>query len=155
FQDSWLFGRELFRLDTFFHLGLRVLQPTYNLRNLVGDGCLEKANGGLSLLGYEMVGRGNQLRVCLDFCHAGRSTMTDVVRASKKPVAVTHTGCAALVDVPRNTPDEQLRAVAEHGGVAGIYFMPFLRASGQATSEDVVRHIEHALKICGEDHVAI
>jgi len=154
-QDSRLFGPELFRLDTFFHLGIRVLQPTYNVRNLVGDGCLEKANGGLSLLGYELVERANQLGICLDLSHAGRRTMTDVVHASKKPVAITHTGCAALVDVPRNTPDEQLRAVAKHGGVVGIYFMPFLRASGQLTSEDVVRHLEHALKTCGEDHVGI
>jgi membrane dipeptidase len=155
FQDSWLFGRELFRLDTFFHLGLRVLQLTYNLRNLVGDGCLEKANGGLSLLGYELVERANQLGICLDLSHAGRRTMSDVVRASKNPVAITHTGCAALVDLPRNTPDDQLRAVAERGGVVGIYFQPFLRASGQPTSEDVVRHIEHAVKTCGEDHVGI
>ena len=155
FQDSWLFGRELFRIDTFFHLGLRVLQPTYNLRNLIGDGCLEKANGGLSLFGFELVERANQLGICLDLSHGGRRTMSDVVGASKKPVAITHTGCAALIDVPRNTPDEQLRAVAERGGVVGIYFQPFLRASGQPTSEDVVRHIEHALKICGEDHVGI
>jgi membrane dipeptidase len=155
FQDTWPFGSELFRLDTFFHLGLRVLQPTYNLRNLVGDGCLEKANGGLSLLGYQLVERANQLGICLDLSHGGRRTMSDVIRASKRPVAITHTGCAALVDLPRNTTDELLRAVARRGGVVGIYFMPFLRASGQVTSEDVVRHIEHALKICGEDHVGI
>ena len=99
--------------------------------------------------------RANQLGICLDLSHGGRRTMSDVVGASKKPVAITHTGCAALIDVPRNTPDEQLRAVAERGGVVGIYFQPFLRASGQPTSEDVVRHIEHALKICGEDHVGI
>ncbi len=155
FQDSSLFGPELFRLDTFFHLGLRVLQPTYNLRNLVGDGCLEKANGGLSLLGYELVERANALGICLDLSHAGRRTMSDVIRASKKPVAITHTGCAALVDLPRNTPDDQLSLVAKRGGVAGIYFVPFLRAAGQPTSDDVIRHIEHAIKICGEDHVGI
>jgi len=155
FQDSSMFGPDLFRLDTFFHLGLRVLQPTYNLRNLVGDGCLEKANGGLSLLGYELVERANELGICLDLSHAGRRTTSDVIRASKKPVAITHTGCAALVDVPRNTPDEQLRSVAKRGGVVGIYFIPFLRAAGQPTAEDVVRHIEHAIKTCGEDHVGI
>jgi membrane dipeptidase len=57
--------------------------------------------------------------------------------------------------LPRNTSDKELKAVADRGGVAGIYFMPFLRSAGQPHSEDVVRHLEHAVNICGEDHVGL
>jgi membrane dipeptidase len=70
-------------------------------------------------------------------------------------VAATHTGCAALNDVPRNKPDNLLRALAQKGGVAGIYLMPFLRAQGQPSAEDFVRHVAHAVNVCGEDHVGV
>ena len=70
-------------------------------------------------------------------------------------MAITHTGCRALVDVPRNTDDSSLKALADRGGVAGIYFMPFLRASGQPHAEDLILHLEHAVNVCGEDHVGL
>jgi membrane dipeptidase len=70
-------------------------------------------------------------------------------------LAITHTGCRALVDVPRNTHDRELKALADRGGVVGIYFMPFLRASGQPHAEDLIRHLEHAVNVCGEDHVGL
>ena len=70
-------------------------------------------------------------------------------------MAITHTGCRALVDVPRNTHDSSLKALADRGGVAGIYFMPFLRASGQPHADDLIRHLEHAVNVCGEDHVGL
>ncbi len=70
-------------------------------------------------------------------------------------MAITHTGCRALVDVPRNTHDRELKALADRGGVVGIYFMPFLRASGQPHAEDLIRHLEHAVNVCGEDHVGL
>jgi membrane dipeptidase len=70
-------------------------------------------------------------------------------------MAITHTGCRALVDLPRNTSDSSLKALADRGGVAGIYFMPFLRQSGQPHADDVIRHLEHAVNVCGEDHVGL
>jgi membrane dipeptidase len=70
-------------------------------------------------------------------------------------MAITHTGCRDLVDLPRNTRDSELRALAQRGGVAGIYFMPFLRQSGQPHADDLIRHIEHAVNVCGEEHVGL
>jgi membrane dipeptidase len=70
-------------------------------------------------------------------------------------VAFTHTGCAALNDHPRNRTDAELRAVAEQGGVSGIYFMPFLSEGRQPTAADVIRHLEHMIDVAGEDHVSI
>ena len=155
FQDATPFGEDLERLDTFRSLGVRIVQLTYNRRNLVGDGCLEPADAGLSLFGRELVGRMNAQNVLVDLSHCGRRTTDEAIAASKKPVAVTHAGCAAVADLPRNKNDATLRNLAEHGGVIGIYLMPYLRTSGQPMAEDVVAHIEHALDVCGEDHVGI
>src|SRR5690606_3081375 len=79
----------------------------------------------------------------------------DAIRHSKQPIAITHTGCRALADLPRNKTDEELRGVAEKGGVVGIYFMPFLKVESRPTADDVIAHIEHAVNVCGEDHVGI
>jgi membrane dipeptidase len=135
--------------------GIRIIQPTYNLRNLLGDGCLESDNAGLSKIGNDAVVQMNELGILIDLSHCGLKTTMDAIQASKKPVAFTHTGCAAVHNHPRNKTDEQLRALADRGGVVGIYFMPYLRNSGQQTVQDVMLHLNHAIKIAGEDHVGI
>lgn len=155
FQDAVAFETDLTRLDVFHRLGIRVIQPTYNRRNLLGDGCLEPANAGLSLTGVEAIERMNELGILVDLSHCGRQTATDAMRVSSRPVAFTHTGCAALADHPRNRTDAELRAVADKGGVSGIYVMPFLNNGHQPTAAHVIRHLEHAIDVAGEDHVSI
>ena len=154
-QDTTMLEGDLKNLAVFKDLGVRICQPTYNVRNLMGDGCIEKADGGLSKLGYDFVAEMNRLRLLLDLSHAGPRTIAEGIAASKAQVAITHTACRTLVDLPRNTRDSELRALADHGGVVGIYFMPFLRESGQPHAEDLIRHIEHAVNVCGEDHVGL
>ena len=97
----------------------------------------------------------NELGILVDLSHCGRQTAADAIRVSKKPVAFTHTGCQALADHPRNRTDAELRAVAEKGGVSGIYFMPYLSEGRQPTAADIVRHVEHMVQVAGEDHVSI
>jgi membrane dipeptidase len=155
FQDTSMLQGDLKRLALFHGLGLRICQPTYNRRNLIADGCLEIADGGLSQLGYEFVAEVNRLGLLLDLSHAGRKTIAQGIAVSKVPMAITHTGCRALVDAPRNTDDASLKALADKGGVAGMYFMPFLRSAGQPHAEDLIRHLEHAVNVCGEDHVGL
>lgn len=155
FQDGVAFETDLSRLDELYRLGIRVVQPTYNRRNLLGDGCLEPGNAGLSKTGVEAIARMNDLGILVDLSHCGRRTATDAIQASVKPVAFTHTGCAALNDHPRNRTDAELRAVAEKGGVSGIYFMPFLSEGRQPTAADIVRHLEHMIDVAGEEHVSI
>jgi membrane dipeptidase len=154
-QDGIAFESDLTRLDDLHALGLRVVQPTYNRRNLLGDGCLEPGNAGLSRAGIEAIERMNGLGLLVDLSHCGRQTAADAIRVSKKPVAFTHTGCAALADHPRNRTDAELRAVADKGGVSGIYFMPYLSEGRQPTAADIVRHLEHMVQVAGEDHVSI
>jgi membrane dipeptidase len=155
FQDSSLFENDLTRVALFQQLGVRVMQITYNTRNLAGDGCLERANSGLSNLGRQLVAAMNQARVVVDLSHSGQRTIAEGIAESQAPPVISHTGCRDLVDRPRNTYDTELKALANKGGVAGIYFMPFLAVNGAATSADLIRHIEHAVNICGEDHVGL
>ena len=155
FQDGVTFETDLSRLEDLYRLGLRIVQPTYNRRNLLGDGCLEPANAGLSRAGVEAVAKMNEIGILVDLSHCGRQTALDAIKASTKPVAFTHTGSAAQNDHPRNRTDAELRAVAEKGGVSGIYFMPFLSEGRQPAAADVIRHLEHMIQVAGEDHVSI
>ena len=154
-QDGVAFESDLSRLDALHRLGIRVIQPTYNRRNLLGDGCLEPANAGLSRAGLEAIERMNSLGIVVDLSHCGRQTTADAIRISKRPVVFTHTGCAALAEHPRNRTDRELRAVADTGGVAGIYFMPYLNAGHQASAQQVIHHLEHAIDVAGDEHVSV
>ncbi len=155
FQDTTPLGEDLERVDTFWNLGVRIFQLTYNRRNLVGDGCMEPGNAGLSEFGRKLVARLNSRRALVDLSHAGERTTLEAIEASKQPVAISHTGCAAVAPHPRNKTDAELRKLAERGGYVGIYLMPYLRTQGQPMSEDVLRHLQHALDVCGEDHVGV
>ena len=155
FQDTVAITPDLARIALYHAFGLRIVQLTYNVRNAVGDGCLQPENGGLSPLGRELVAELNARRVIVDLAHCGQRTTAEGIATSKAPVAISHSACRAIVDVPRSKRDEELKAMADKGGVVGIYLMPFLAAKGQPTSDDLVRHIEHAVKVCGEEHVGI
>jgi membrane dipeptidase len=155
FQDTTPYEGDLSRIGTFHDLGVRVVQLTYNVRNLVGDGCLEPGNAGLSAYGHAVVERLNELGSIVDLSHCGKRTTAEGIRASAAPVGITHTGCTAVAPHPRSKDDEELRAAADGGGVVGIYLMPFLSPGRVSTADDLLAHIEHALDVCGEDHVGI
>ncbi|WP_345304428.1 dipeptidase [Lysobacter hankyongensis] len=155
FQGTESLGEDADRIALFRGLGVRVIQLTHNRRNLVGDGCMEPGNAGLSNFGREVVARLNAEKIVVDVAHGSARTMAEGIAASTAPPLISHTGCRALADLPRNTDDATLRALAEKGGVAGIIFWPYLRTDTQPMAEDVIRHIEHAIDVCGEDHVGI
>nr|WP_244984199.1 membrane dipeptidase [Actinomadura citrea] len=155
FQNAAAVEDRAERIGTFAGLGVRVVQLTYNQANQIGDGSMAPENRGLTPLGRDVVAALNEHRLMVDLSHSGERTCLEAARISAQPVSINHTGCRALVDLPRNKTDEELRLVASRGGFVGIYFMPFLNASGHATAADVVEHIAHAVNVCGEDHVGI
>lgn len=155
FQNGAMVGDDPERVDVFARRGVRVFQLTYNPANQLGDGAMTPENRGLTRLGHAVIQRLNAARLMVDLSHSGQNTCLDAVRASSAPVSINHTGCRALCDTPRNKTDEELHLVAEGGGFIGIYFMPFLKADSRPNAEDVIRHIEHAVNVCGEDHVGI
>jgi membrane dipeptidase len=91
----------------------------------------------------------------LDLSHGGARTIAEAIAAAKRPPIISHTGCRSLHDNPRNVWDSELKALADKGGVVGIYWMPFLVANSRAMAADLVRHMTHAVNVCGEDHVGI
>lgn len=155
FQGTEPLGEDLERIPMFRERGVRVIQLTHNRRNIVGDGSTEAGNAGLSNFGRLVVERLNAERIVVDLAHGAPRTITEGIAASRAPMLISHTGCRALADHPRNVDDATLRALAERGGVAGIIFWPYLRVDTQPMAEDVIAHIEHAVNVCGEDHVGL
>jgi membrane dipeptidase len=144
------------RIEMFRQLGVRIMQLTYNNRSIFGDGCLEPGNAGLSKAGISAVKKMNDLGIAVDLSHSGYRTTSDGISESKKPVLISHSGCAAVYAHPRNKPDEILKALADRGGYFGVYLMPYVVASPTVpTREYVLDHVVHAINVCGADHVGI
>jgi membrane dipeptidase len=154
-QDGVSFEDDLDRLSALQQIGIRIIQPTYNRRNLLGDGCMEPGDAGLSRTGFKAIERMNELGILIDLSHCGRRTAADAISASRRPVSFTHTGTYTLAEHPRHRTDEEMKAVAKTGGVTGIFIMPYLAKGKQPTAKDLVRHLEQAINVAGEDHVSL
>lgn len=156
FESPNVFEDKIDSIELFRSLGVRVMQLTYNHRTLFGCGCLDGDTDGLTDLGLEAVARMNEVGVALDLSHANTKTTADGIAASKKPVLITHAGCRAVYIHPRNKEDRELKALADKGGVIGIYMLPFLtEPPKQPMLKDYLQHVDHAVKVCGEDHVGV
>jgi len=149
-------GEDLSRIDLFHELGLRVFQITHHHNNPLGGGGIEKALSGLTKLGFEAIERMNALGVIPDLSHASDLTSLDVLKASKKPVIISHGAARALVNNARCAPDEVIRGVADSGGVMGIFMMSFwLTTDPVPTVETLLKQIRHVIKVGGTDAVGI
>jgi membrane dipeptidase len=156
FEGVGMLDGNVERIELFRHLGVRVMQLSYNGSSPFASGVLASPPSGLTDLGHTAVQRMNELGVAIDLSHANPKTTDDVLTVSSLPVLITHGGCAAVHPHPRNKTDEQLRALAKKGGIIGIYDLPYLTASPrQPEVKDYIDHMAHALKVCGEDHVGI
>jgi membrane dipeptidase len=156
FQNSTPFERSLSYVELFHRLGIRAAGLTYNIRNAVGDGCIEPTDGGLSRFGKRLVKELGRVGIQVDGSHTGVRTTLEAMHVAEGPFIFSHNGCRAVYDHPRNITDEQIRACAATGGVMGILVLPyFLSAAREARLEDVVRHILHAVEVAGPDHVGL
>lgn len=144
-------------LRLFHRMGVRYLTLTHNGDNEIADAAMEgKRWGGLSPFGREVVEEMNRLGMIVDVAHASDNTFNDILDCSKAPVLSTHSCCRALADHPRNMTDDMIRRMADRGGVIQINFYPyFLTTTAQASVEDVIRHIDHAVDVGGIEHVGI
>ena len=155
FQDATCIEDNVKNLDTLYDMGARCIQLTYNARNLLGDGCTEGTNAGLSDFGVAVVERMNQLGMIVDLSHCGEQTTRDGIAFSRRPPAFTHTMCKAVHDHPRAKSDELLKALAEKGGVAGIAALGYFVGPAGVTVEDYLNHVDHAARVAGMDHVGL
>ena len=141
------------RLSLCMHLGVRIVGLTWNEANELADGVGEPRGGGLTALGRRFVREVWQRSGVVDVAHLGEAAFWDVLREARGPVVCTHAGIKAVWPHRRNLSDGQLKALAELGGVLGIAFVPaFLGPKGGL--DDLLRHIEHALEVAGDRHVA-
>jgi membrane dipeptidase len=156
FESADMLGDKLDNFETFRNLGVLVMQFSYNKKSPFGAGVMAPDGGGLTPLGRQAAEKMNKLGIAIDISHANAQTTADAIAVSSKPVIMTHAGCSAIHAHPRNKTDEQLKALADKGGVMGIYDLPYLTASPkQPTVDDYMAHMGHALKVMGEDHVGV
>ena len=143
-------------LGLFKDLGVGVMQLTYNTQNLVGSGCYESNDSGLSDFGRDAIDEMNRLGILIDLSHVGSQTSKDAIHHSKVPVCYSHACPKVLRDHPRNKTDEELRVIAKHGGFVGVtMFPPFLPKGADSSLDDYLDAIEHVIKVIGEDQVGI
>tara|TARA_B110000444_G_scaffold49846_1_gene45790 strand:+ start:980 stop:1951 length:972 start_codon:yes stop_codon:yes gene_type:complete len=154
-QNTSGIDNDLGNLILFRDLGVKIIQLTYNSQNLVGSGCWESNDGGLTDFGHEVVNVLNELGILIDLSHVGPKTSDDAIRYSKKPVAYTHC-CPMLKKHARNKTDDQLRTIAQADGFVGFAsYTPFLPKGEDSTLADCVSAIDYVINIVGEDKVGI
>ena len=149
-------GYDVWMLNLLWDLGLRMLGLSWNRRNQFAEGVGESGAGGLSRLGHEVVTRCAELGVVVDLAHASERTFWDVLEHPDRPaVVVSHAACRALHDHPRNLDDEQLRGLADRGGILGLMLHPLVLGTGVVTIDGAIDHLDHAVKAMGVEHVGL
>ncbi|MCB1546686.1 MAG: dipeptidase [Hyphomicrobiaceae bacterium] len=156
FQNTSGLDDLLDSLSLYKELGVGIIQLTYNTQNLVGAGCWEEHDSGLSGFGREVVGEMNRLGIVVDLSHVGPRTSADAIRHSARPCVYSHVCPAGLFSHPRNKTDEELKAIVERGGFVGVAtFPPFLPKGADTTLDDCVDVFEYMIGVCGEGNVGI
>lgn len=153
--QQWVTTEEELRyVRIFFQLGIRMMHVTYNRRNMLGDGCAEPANSGLSELGRAAIGEMNRVGVIVDVAHSGYRTSFEAAKASTRPMVASHTACDAVNHHIRAKPDSVIKAICDTGGLVGICCIPtFLGGTGDIAA--LLDHIQHVVERFGAEHVAI
>ena len=145
-------------LRMLYKLGVRLLTLTWNQRNQIADGIGESRTGsGLTEFGLKVIDEMNNLKMFIDVSHLSETGFWDVIKRSKAPIVASHSNCYALCPHPRNLKDEQIKALADKGGVIGITFVPnFLTQEKRKTTvKDVVTHIDYLVEKAGIDCVGL
>lgn len=147
---------DLCQLDKAKEAGVLSLMLTYNSMDVAGVGCTERVDAGLSCFGVDVVKRCNELGIVVDVSHCGKMTTLDACKASTQPVTANHTCAAALYDCNRAKSDEEMKSVAETGGLVGIVAVPFfLTDQPSPTIEVMLDHIDYVVGLIGWQHVGL
>ena len=155
-QNGTIIEDDLIFLGIYKRLGMRIIQPTYSWQNLIGEGCAERTDGGLSTFGLKVVEEMNRLGLVIDLSHCAPQVTMDAIKYSKSPVLITHSNPRALCDHDRNKTDKQIKALAKNGGVIGICtYMPLLTKDTRPTWTDFLNCIDYVVKLVGVDYVGI
>jgi membrane dipeptidase len=156
FQSCEPVGTDLTRIADFHRRGLRVLQFTHHNNNLSAGGALERQWSGLTPLGIEGLAEMNRVGIIPDVSHGSEPTMLEAARRSTTPILLSHGACKAIVDHPRCASDAVIRAIADKGGMMGIFMMSFwLTRDAVPTVDHLIAQIRHVANVAGIDAVGI
>jgi membrane dipeptidase len=153
-EDTSALDGSTARLADLYDFGVRTVQLTYSSRNLVGDGCAERTDAGLSEFGLDVVERANELGMMIELSHCGRTTTMETIDVSDDPPAFSHVFCRALRDEPRGKSDEELERLAAADGYVGISAIPFFQGEDDGFAA-MLNHVEHAADVVGVERVGI
>ena len=155
-QNATPVENDVRRFRLFHELGVRIVQLTYNERNLFGDGCWERTDEGLSRIGLAAIREMNQLGILIDLSHVGDRTVLETIEHSEQPVAFTHANARSQFGHPRNKTDEAIRELTAKGGVVGANAIPGHHPHGyESTLGDYLDAVDYLVQMVGVDHVAI
>ena len=151
FQNATPLGDDASLVHSFWQMGVRCIQLTYNLRNLFADGCIEKSPGGVSLAGREVLAAMQETGILVDLSHVADPSVDETIEIADEPVAFTHCNARALCDNVRNKTDEQIRRLTAKGGVIGLNAFPaFVRDDGKRPwLADLLDHADHISRLAG------
>ena len=149
---------KLENLQHFVDRGIVYMTLCHNGDNDICDSAskTQHTHHGVSAFGEQVIKEMNRLGVLVDMSHAGEESFYNALEISSKPIVCSHSSARALCDHPRNLTDDQMRALAQKGGVAQTtIYHGFLKKDGEATINDVIAHLEHAIDVMGIDHVGL
>lgn len=142
-------------VELYAELGVRHVLLAYNQKNLVGDGCVERTDAGLSRYGVRLIEVMNRAAMIVDGSHTGHRTSMEAMEISTKPVIFSHSNAFTLVPHYRNIKDDQIKACARTGGIIGINGVNEFLGSEKATTEAMFRHVDYIARLVGPEHVGV
>ncbi len=146
---------ELSALKMFYDLGVRLITLTWNHANEIADGIGESRGGGLTKFGRQVVSAMEEMGILIDVSHLSVKGFWDVVECTKHPFCASHSCVKKLCNHPRNLDDDQIHAMIERDCVMGVNFYPLFLSDGEASIDDVIRHIEYIVGMGGENCVGL
>jgi len=155
FQGTNALGGDARLIEVFYRLGVRHMLMAYNQKNLVGDGCAERTDAGLSRFGLAVVKEMNRVGMLVDGAHCGYRTSMDMMEASTAPCIFSHCCAHAVHAHYRNIKDDQILRCAQTGGVVGVNGLGEFIDDIDAKSASMFRHIDHIASLAGPEHVGI
>ncbi len=139
-----------------YDAGVRFVSLTWNESNHLAGGVLGEEDTGLSVLGRRMIYEMEKLGMIIDVSHLNDHSFWDVARVTNYPIIASHSCSRAICKNPRNLTDEQFKAICVKGGVVGInFYSKFLVSRGTAEIKHILKHIDHFLKLGGENHIGL
>ncbi|MDN5667225.1 membrane dipeptidase [Arthrobacter russicus] len=155
FQNASPFEDDYRYVEAFHRLGVRIGQLTYNNQNLLGSGCFEAQDAGLTRYGRVIVTEMNRVGMLIDLSHVGHRTSREAIEESADPVAITHSNPLWFFDSPRNKPDEVIRALVDRGGVIGCCLYPTVSGGEHVTLRSFCEMVRRMAEQYGAAHIGI